>query len=340
MWALVKETVAAWIEDYAPSMGAALAYYTLFSVAPVLIIVIAVAGFFFGEEAARGELFGQVRGLIGDDGAAALQGLVQSADKPAQGAIATAISLVTMLLGATAVFGELQSALDRIWQVPKSEESSGVWNFIRTRMLSFAMVLGLAFLLLVSLVVSAALSALGNWWGAFLGEWEIVLQLLNFAASFAVFTGMFALIYKYVPRIEIAWRDVWVGAAVTALLFSIGKSLIGLYIGKSGVTSGFGAAGSLVALMVWVYYSAQIFLLGAEFTWVYSYRRGSRRGTEMTAPAVIPSRSGAKAAATRAIGDASIPIASANPAGPRPGMARTLGAGAVLAFVLGMFARR
>ena len=275
MWSLIKESVSQWSEDYAPSMGAALAYYTIFSIAPLLVIAIAVAGFFFGQDAASGEIFAQLRGLVGDEGAAAIQGLVKSASEPGKGTFAAVAGIVTLLLGATTVFGELQSDLDRIWDAPKPEKA-GLWGMLRGRLLSFGMILGIGFLLLVSLLFSAALSALSHFWDAWFTEWEFVLQTLNFLFSFAMVTGLFAMIYKLLPRCDIGWKDVWVGAIVTSLLFSVGKLLIGLYLGKSSVTSGFGAAGSLVVVLVWVYYSAQIFLLGAEFTKTYAYRHGSR----------------------------------------------------------------
>jgi membrane protein len=271
---LVKETASAWSEDYAPSMGAALSYYTLFSIAPLLLIVIAVAGLVFGADAARGEIFGQLAGLIGPDGAKAVEGLLQAADRPTQGTVATIVGVATLLLGATTVFGELQNALDRIWRAPAREKSTGWWNLLRTRFVSFGMVLGIAFLLTVSLILSAAISALGKWWGAA----EIIGHVLEFVLSFGLTTVLFALIYKYIPRVHVGWHDVWIGAAVTAALFAVGKLLIGLYLGKTSVASAFGAAGSLVVLMVWVYYSAQIFLFGAEFTWVYAHEFGSRRG--------------------------------------------------------------
>lgn len=278
-WPLIKMSVVSWRQDHAASMGAALAYYTLFSIAPVLIIVIAVAGFFFGAEAARGEIVAQLRGLLGDDGAAAVQALLESASEPEEGLFATISSIALLLLGATTVFAELQSDLDRIWRAAAVKSVSGVWAFLRARLLSFGMVLVLAFLLLVSLALSAALAALGSWWGGWFEEWAVLLETVNFVVSFAITTGLFALIYKFLPRAEIAWHDVWIGAAVTALLFAIGKFLIGLYIGRSGIASGFGAAGSFVVLLVWVYYSTQIFLLGAEFTWVYTHEYGSRQGT-------------------------------------------------------------
>ena len=266
---LLKATVQAWSDDYAPSMGAALAYYTLFSIAPLLLIVIAVAGMVFGEQAARGEIFEQLNALMGPDGAAAVESLLAHANRPGGGTIATITGVVTLLLGAMTVFGELQNALDRIWRAPARKQSTGWWNLVRTRVLSFGMILGIAFLLMVSLVVSAALSALDGLWGA---------HLIDTAASFALTTVLFALIYKVIPRVKVRWRDVWIGACATAALFAVGKFLIGLYLGRSSVASAFGAAGSLVVMMVWVYYSAQIFLLGAELTWVYAHAYGSRRG--------------------------------------------------------------
>jgi membrane protein len=256
-------------------MGAALAYYTIFSIAPLLVIAIAVAGFFFGQDAASGEIFAQLRGLVGDEGATAIQGLVKSASEPGKGTFAAIAGVVTLLLGATTVFGELQSDLDRIWDAPKPEKG-GLWGMLRGRLLSFGMILGIGFLLLVSLIFSAALAALSHFWDAWFTEWEFVLQTINFVVSFAMITGLFALIYKLLPRCDIGWKDVWVGAIVTSLLFSVGKLLIGLYLGRSSVASGFGAAGSLVIVLLWVYYSAQIFLLGAEFTKTYAYRHGSR----------------------------------------------------------------
>lgn len=285
-WSLTRNAVAAWIDDFAPSMGAALAYYTIFSLAPMLIIVIAIAGFFFGQDAAQGAIVLQLRDLMGDTGASAVEGLLKSASEPGQGIIAATLGILTLMIGATAVFGELQSALNRIWKVPAEKERSGIWTLLRTRMLSFGMVMGLGFMLLISLVLSAVLAALGKWWGDILGSWSIVLQLLNLAVSFTVITGLFAMIYKFMPRARIPWRDVWVGSVVTALLFTIGKTLIGLYLGKTNMASGFGAAGSLVILLVWIYYSAQIFLLGAEFTWVFAQQHGSQSAAAQVDAAV------------------------------------------------------
>jgi membrane protein len=278
VWTLAKSAAEAWQEDYAPSMGAALSYYTMFSIAPLLLIVIAVAGLVFGDDAARGAIVGQLQGLMGDEGARAIEGMIAGVNKPTQGIVATVVGAATLLLGATTVFGELQSDLDRIWRAPSREKSSGLWSLLRTRLLSFGMILGIAFLLMVSLVMSAAVSALGELWAPFFGAWEALAHVVNLVVGFAVTTVLFAMIYKFMPRADVSWRDVAIGSAVTALLFTIGRFLIGLYLGKSGITSGFGAAGSLVVVMVWVYYSAQIFLLGAEFTWVYAHEYGSRRG--------------------------------------------------------------
>jgi membrane protein len=290
-WGLVRGAAAAWVKDYAPSMGAALSYYTVFSLAPVLLIVVSVAGLVFGEEAARGEVFAQIAGLVGTESARAIEQMLNSVNKPASGAIGTIAGLVALLIGATTVFGELQDALDRIWRAPAREGSSGLWGLLRTRLLSFGMILGIAFLLMVSLVMSAALSALGKWWGGVFGEWEWLLQLVNLLVGLLMTTAVFALIYKLMPRVKVRWHDVWLGAFTTAVLFSIGKFLIGLYIGKSGIASGFGAAGSLAIVFVWVYYSAQIFLLGAEFTWLYAKTFGSMR--QLQAPAAAPAAAGA-----------------------------------------------
>ncbi|NYT83049.1 YihY/virulence factor BrkB family protein [Alcaligenaceae bacterium] len=278
---LIKDSVTAWIDDDAPSMGASVAFYTVFSLAPLLLIVIAVAGAVWGEDAVRGEIMNQVSELVGRDGAQGVETLLKGADEPKQGAIATLISLVVLVVGATTVFAELQRALDRIWKVSAREKVSGIWNTVRARLLSFGLVLGLAFLLLVSLIVSAFFGALGRWGVGLLPGWELMLQALNTAASIAMMTVMFAAIFKFMPQVRIAWRDVWTGAFVTAVLFEIGKVLIGLYVGKSASISSLTAAGSLVVVLIWVYYASQIFLLGAEFTWTYASKHGSHaRGDE------------------------------------------------------------
>ncbi len=287
---MVKAAVNAWLDDYAPSMGAALSYYTLFSLAPLLLIVIAVAGMVFGRDAAQGAVLTQLSGIMGAEGATAVEGMLKVAREPAKGVLATVVGVVALLIGATAIFAELQSALDRIWRVPAPKHESGIWFLLRTRLLSFGLVLGLGFLLMVSLVVSAALAAMGQWLGSWIQGWDVLLEIVNFAVALFIFTLLFGMIYKIMPRARISWRDVWTGAAVTALLFAAGKILVGLYLGKSALASGFGAAGSLVVLVAWVYYSAQIFLLGAEYTWVFANRHGSRAGSGVAEAPTLPLR--------------------------------------------------
>jgi membrane protein len=266
----------AWVDDFAPSMGAAISYYTVFSLAPLLIIVIAMAGAVFGREAVQGLIVEQLSGLLGQQGASLIQTLVASASNTEKGLIAGLISLFVLIVGATTVFAELQSALDRIWHVPLASKPKGIVAILRARLLSFGLILGLVFLLIVSLAVSAAVAAFSTLTGGLMPESEILIHAVNSAVSLGIATALFAMIYKLMPSTYIAWRDVWVGAFVTALLFEVGKLLIGLYIGKSGVTESFAAAGSLVVLLAWVYYAAQIFLLGAEFTKVYADEHGSK----------------------------------------------------------------
>ncbi|MBK5256306.1 MAG: YihY/virulence factor BrkB family protein [Vicinamibacteria bacterium] len=290
---LIDKSVNAWVDDYAPSMGAAIAYYTLFSLAPLLILLVALAGMFFGREAAQGEIMAQLQGRIGPEAASAVQNVLKSLNGPAQSLIASAVGLVTLLFGATSVFGELQSALNRIWRVPEPASSSGLMYLVRSRLLSFAMLLGIGFLLLLSLALGTSLSVVADWSDAWFGGRRGVLQAANSLISFAINIGLFAALYKFIPRARVNWRDVGVGALVTALLYELGKQLIGLYLGRSTVGSGFGAAGSLLVFLVWVYYSAQVFLLGAEFTWVYSHQRGSRVERFQTkAVPVVPTRLG------------------------------------------------
>jgi membrane protein len=272
---IVAQSVSAWLAHDASSMGAALAFYTLFSVAPILIIALAVAGYLFGAHTAEADLLSQLRDLTGDAGVDALRGLLSSARSSDQKGLAATIGLITLLVGATSVFGELQRTLDVIWGIPEDKADDGWWELVRRRLLSFGMMLGVGFLLLVSLMASAALAALGGWLQSrFL--WLRVLPVLDIAISFGMTVVLFAMIYKYIPRQTIAWRDVWIGAAVTASLFALGKSLIGIYLGRSSFSSAYGAAGSLIVLLLWIYYSAQIFLLGAEFTRAFAYAHGSR----------------------------------------------------------------
>jgi membrane protein len=278
LWRLFWDTAKAWNDFSASRKGAALAYYTIFSLAPILIIAIAVAGIFFGAEAARGEIVGQISGLLGPDAARAIQTMIESASKPGAGITATIIGIATLLIGATTALAELKSDLDEVWGVPP-DRRSGLMYMIRTRLLSFGLILSLGFLLLVSLALSAFLAALARTWGGN-DATSILLQIVNFVVSFGLVTALFAMIYKMLPSFKIAWHDVIIGAVVTALLFSIGKFLIGMYLGNSAIASSYGAAGSVILVLVWVYYSTQIFLFGAEFTRVYAYRYGSYKGKQ------------------------------------------------------------
>ena len=272
---LVKETYLRWSDDKVPRLGAALAYYTVFSIVPLLIIVIGIAGLVFGEEAAQTYIMAQIQSLIGPQSAEALEEMLKTANKPSYGFTATGLALVTLLVGASGVFAQLQDALNSIWKVePKS--GRGIVGLIKDRFLSFLAVLGTGFLLLVSLVVSAVLSAAGKFFSGWLPAPEAVLHAVNLVVSFAVITVLFAMIFKFLPDARIDWNDVWIGAALTSLLFTIGKFLISLYLGKADIGSAFGAAGSFVIVLVWVYYSSQLLLFGAEFTAVYADRFGSR----------------------------------------------------------------
>jgi membrane protein len=268
------ESASSWIDHRGGSKGAALAFYTLFSMTPILMLVIVVAGSVFGAEAAQGEIVAQVQGLVGPNGAKVIEALLAAARDPASGKVATLVASVLLLVGATSVFAELKDSLDELWGIAKPSQSAFI-VLLRTRLLSFGMVLALAFLLLVSLIFSAALAILERYTGGFLGGFAAVLAIITSLISFGVIACMFAIIYKTLPDAPLTWRDVWIGALFTAGLFSLGKHVIGLYLGNSGVASSFGAAGSLIALLLWVYYSAQIFFLGAEFTRHYALRFGS-----------------------------------------------------------------
>lgn len=273
---LLKETFSEWSKDKASRLAAALAYYTTFSLAPLLIIVIAIAGAVFGEEAARGEIVGQIQGLVGRDGAEFIETAIENANKPTTGRFASIVSVVVLLFGASGVFAELQDALNTVWEVQAKPER-GLINVIRNRFLSFTMVLGVGFLLLVSLVTSAALAATVNFFGHLLPPGlDFVWQLVNFIFAFIVSTVLFGLIYKVLPDVKIGWSDVWIGAALTSVLFSIGRYLLGQYLGNSSFGSTYGAAGSLVVVLAWVYYAAQILFFGAEFTQVYARKYGSQ----------------------------------------------------------------
>lgn len=272
---LFKTATKDFFADSAPRLGASVAYYTIFSISPLVIIVIAIASFFFGAEAARGQVFEQISGLVGAKGAEAIESTISLAATQRHGLVATTVAVVTLLLGSTGVFMELQAALNTIWEV-KQQPGAGIWSFIQHRLLSFAMVLSIGFLLLVSLVLTTAISTLGKFIGSRIHGIEAFSQVLNFAASFGVITVLFAFIFKYMPDVRLPWRDVWFGAGFTSLLFTVGKLALGLYLAKSTTTSAFGAAGSLVVVIMWVYYSAQILFFGAELTQAYAKQRGAK----------------------------------------------------------------
>lgn len=280
---LVKAAIVNWNEDRVPQHAAALSYYTIFSIAPLLIIIIALVGMVFGRQAIESQIVAQVRNLIGQDGAAMVQSMVENASKPASGIVASVLGLIALLGGSLGVFGQLKASLNSIWHVPARRSKGFIRdaiNVLRQQLVSFAMILVIGFLLLVSLVLSAILSALTSYFGERLGEsvalaasaWEVV----NFVLSLTISALLFAAIYKILPDVRIRWKDVGIGATITAFLFTVGKSLIGLYLGRSSITSTYGAAGALVILLVWVNYSAQIFFLGAELTQVYTRQYGSR----------------------------------------------------------------
>lgn len=274
-WAVLATAGSDWVEDKASRLGAALAFYSILSLAPLLVISIAVAAMFFDEAAARGELVTQMRGTVGTEGAKAIEAMLDNADKPKTGSMAAILGVITLLFGASGVFGQLQDAMNTIWEV-KPKEGRGIWGMIQDRFLSLAMVFGTGFLLLISLVLSAGISGaggyLGNIWPGFEAFWHFAHGIV----SFLIITLLFALIFKFLPDAQVSWRDVWVGAALTAALFTIGKLLIGLYLGKSAMSSAYGAAGSFVILVVWIYYSAQILFFGAEITQVFAKRYGTK----------------------------------------------------------------
>lgn len=278
--ALLKDAYTEWQKDKAPRLGAALAYYSIFSLAPLLIVAIAIAGFVFRQGAAQQHVLEQMRGLVGQSGAEAIRAMLVSAQKPSSGIIATTIGLITLLFGATGVFAELQDDLNTIWGA-KPPPHPTLLHAIRARFMTFAMVLGTGFLLLVSLLLSAIITAMSRFLVGIFSQsaYSFVAQFADFFLFFFLATLLFALIYRILPDVEIAWSDVWTGAAVTAFLFSIGKFIIGKYLGSSGVSSAYGAAGSLIVVLLWVYYSAQILFFGAEFTKVYARQYGTHANT-------------------------------------------------------------
>lgn len=281
IWSLLRATIWGYIEDEAMSRGAAIAYYTVFSIAPLLVIATAIAGLAFGQQAVEGAIAEELRGLLGPQGAEAVQALVRSASNPATGRLATVIGVATLLVTASGVFAELQAALDAIWRAPPPSGGT-ITQIVRARLAAFGLVAATGFILLVSLLTSAAIAAVATWVQGVLPGTAQLLAAANFALSFLTITALFAAIYKVLPHRRLAWRDVFVGALVTAFLFTVGKSLIGWYIGSSAVASAYGAAGALMVVLLWVYYSAQIFLLGAEFTKAWA-------GLRRMDPVIVPS---------------------------------------------------
>ncbi|HYZ42387.1 MAG TPA: YihY/virulence factor BrkB family protein [Stellaceae bacterium] len=279
---LCKKAVSGWLEDRAPTMGAAIAYYTVFSLAPMLVMVIAVAGLAFGREAAEGALFGELRDLVGPESAAAVQVMLSNAASTRSGILATAFGIGTLIIAATGVLGELQSALNLIWRAPPSG-GLGLWHLIRTRLVSLSVILVIGFLLLVSLMMSTALAAFSDYLDWILPGLATILQILHMMISFAFTTLLFAIIFKILPDKGVKWEEVWLGAAVAALLFTAGKHLISLYIGSSNIESTYGAAAALIMILVWVYYSVQILLLGAEFAKAYTDQRRAVHETRQAA---------------------------------------------------------
>ena len=287
MWRILKRTFNDWSEDKAPRLAAALAYYTMFSLAPLLIIAIGIAGLVFGDEAARGEIVTQVRGLLGQSGAEAVEAMIQNASQRDSGLLATVVGIAALLFGAAGLFGQLQDALNTIWEV-KPKPRSGIVALLRERLLSFGIVIIVAFLLVASLLVSAFIAGASKYMSGLLPGSDAMWQVVELVVSVGVMTGIFALMFKYLPDAVISWRDVGVGALITAVLFTVGKFLIGLYLGRSSVSSAFGAGGSVVIVMVWVYYTAQIILFGAEFTQVWADESGSRVVPTPNAEPVTP----------------------------------------------------
>ena len=273
---LAGRSIRAWLLHDAASMGAALSFYTLFSIAPVLLVATWIAGSMLDKEAVHRQVLTQMQGLMGEAGAAAVSALLAGSAHFGSGAAATAVGVTSLLIGATSVFGELQRDLDLVWETPRTSTSDGIWQMVRTRILSFGLILGVGFLLLVSLIASAALAALSGWMETLMPEWKVLLFVVDIALGLGIATVLFAMIYKFLPRQSIAWGDVLMGALVTAALFTVGKALISMYLSKSAFMSGYGAAGSMLVLLLWIYYSAQIFLLGAEFTRMFAYAHGSR----------------------------------------------------------------
>jgi membrane protein len=279
----IVQAVSVWNDANASAMGAAIAFYTIFAIAPLFILVLVLAGALFGPEAAHRELFGQIKGLVGDNGATAIQSILTAADKPKTSLLATILGFITLFIGASTVFIQLQQSLNAIWKVRL--KSSGLQSFIRHRLLSFAALLGIGFLLLVSLIVSAALEAAGRWMGGMIPAHEVIWHILDLVIS----------LFKLLPDVLIAWRDVWIGSFVTALFFTAGKYLLGAYLGRGSLSSAYGAAGSFVVVLLWVYYSAQILLFGAASIHVYAKQHGASIRPASNAEFVVREKTGPRA---------------------------------------------
>ena len=322
-----KQAVKEFGEDKAPRLGAALAYYTMFSIAPLLLVVIAIAGFVFGKEAAQGQIFAQLHGLIGAKGAEALQDMVASAAKPKTGTLATIVGIVTLLFGASGVFGQLKDALNTIWNV-EPKKSGGIFALIKDRFLSVAMVLGVGFLLLVSLAVDAAISGFAKFAGNRMPGGEAVWQTVQMLISLGVVMVLFAMIFRFLPDLRIAWHDVWLGAAFTSILFVLGKFALGFYLGRAATSSSYGAAGSLIVLLLWVYYSAQILFFGAEVTQVWARQHGTLRNA-------LTRRFAAPSPATRERDGVRVGAPALQPAAKRGGGAGKALAGGILGMIIG-----
>lgn len=288
VWSLVKTAGIQFWRHKGPRLGAALAFYTALSISPMLLVLVAVAGAVYGEQAARGEIADQIGDMVGEEGAKSIQAMLASHQSQSRSVLMTAVGFATLLVGASGVFAQLQEALDVMWDVKPEQAGGGIWGMVKDRLLAFSVVGGLAFLLLVSLVFSALISGLNEWLNQRLRIGGVGLQLANQGLSLILTTVLFAYIFKVLPHARPAWSDVWLGAVVTSLLFTLGKYLIGLYLGQAAPGSAYGAAGSFVVLLIWVYYSTQILLFGAEFTQVYAHTRGTGRDRDLRESSSVP----------------------------------------------------
>jgi len=322
-WSLLKETAADWMEDNALRLSAALAYYSVFSIAPLLVIAISIAGLVFGSQAVHGQLGEQLKGTIGAQSAEAVQSMVQSASKPSSSVLMGFVGVVTLLIGASGVFAALKDALNTIWEV-QAKPGLGIMGFVKDRLLSFGMVLVIGFLLLASLMLTTAVSAMNKFFGDALGVPTAVWAVIGFLVSFGVVTVLFAAIFKMLPDVKIEWRQVWVGAAVTALLFVIGKLLLGWYLGRESAASSYGAATSVVLLLLWIYYTTLILLFGAEFTQVYARAMGATIEPTENAEPVTAEKRAQEGLSPKTGATAALPKRSTDPAAPQREMPRMI----------------